>query len=522
MKVAATNSTPVILDVGTHSVKIGQAGSDAPQLFHPSAYGLPAGSREGQEMLIGELDSRSNQHARKLSALGISPTHRSMLKHCPSAVSLLCDGGRGSASQNWVRSAGFFPLDPLTKIDKTDLVEICSYDHATKTHNLDLDGILLLVDEVLGADRPDTPPVVVPEPTEHDAGFRHRMVELLYEGCASPALFLQKRASLSMYAAAYVSGVCLDVGASHSSSCAVVEGYVAPHSVRTSAMGGDLMCRATLEHIQLENDSVELWPGGTTSALPPLYRYAPDGTIPLPLVTPSYAQWSMKTVCEGLVASRLAFAPPIVEDDSGPESYQLPDGSEISFDADMCQALPTLHFVPNNWTEEYPWLQDFRHVCGADDLVWGTVGSLSQADKAASASRVLVCGGASMLPGFVPSLLSFVSAYQHRAADDGEEDVFSGLQPSTLPPGAVKGCRKWRTVYNHSASPEVVLQAIESTINVPNTWRVIASEDWVTRQFSSYIGGSLLGCLGVFSRQMAVPISTYFETGAEGLCARYF
>ena len=308
----------VILDVGTHSVKIGQAGSDAPQLFHPSAYGLPAGSREGQEMLIGELDSRSNQHARKLSALGISPTHRSMLKHCPSAVSLLCDGGRGSASQNWVRSAGFFPLDPLTKIDKTDLVEICSYDHATKTHNLDLDGILLLVDEVLGADRPDTPPVVVPEPTEHDAGFRHRMVELLYEGCASPALFLQKRASLSMYAAAYVSGVCLDVGASHSSSCAVVEGYVAPHSVRTSAMGGDLMCRATLEHIQLENDSVELWPGGTTSALPPLYRYAPDGTIPLPLVTPSYAQWSMKTVCEGLVASRLAFAPPIVEDDSGP------------------------------------------------------------------------------------------------------------------------------------------------------------------------------------------------------------
>lgn len=194
----------------------------------------------------------------------------------------------------------------------------------------------------------------------------------------------------------------------------------------------------------------------------------------------------------------------------------------MEIDVDSCQALPTLHFVPTQWTEEFPWLTDLPGIAGADDIVWDTLASLSNSDKQAAATHTLVCGGGSLIPGYVPTLHSFLNAKQQRAIDADEADAFGGLVPSYIAPGAVKGSKKWKAVYQQSASSGVVLQAIESAINSQNTWRVVASEDWVSRQFASYIGGSLLGCLGVFGRQMAVPISTYFEMGAEALCARFF
>lgn len=68
-------------------------------------------------------------------------------------------------------------------------------------------------------------------------------------------------------------------------------------------------------------------------ALPPLYRYSPQGIVSLPLVTPSYVRWSSNALAEGIAASRLAFAPPIVDESDGPPRkhilYLVPLSSSV-------------------------------------------------------------------------------------------------------------------------------------------------------------------------------------------------
>lgn len=187
------------------------------------------------------------------------------------------------------------------------------------------------------------------EPNHNGRAERERLVELLFEKCNLPAVYLARSAVLSAYANGRTTGVVLDVGHACTTAVPVVEGALARGKAVRTAIGGRAVGEAL--RTQLAQRDIRLRPLWSYRSR---VRRSDDGETVLsrsfaevatPRVTPSFYNFAVARqldelkagVCHVHESSGRAIAVP-------PAIYELPDGQTVELAADKFAAAESTLF----------------------------------------------------------------------------------------------------------------------------------------------------------------------------------
>ena len=193
-------SIPIVMDVGSHQLRLGFAGSENPELVMPCLVGTPKHPRvmlQSSEDFIG-ASALQNRGLLKLE----SPVDRGVV-------------------QNWPA----------------------------------MEKLLAMSFQKLGAKR-DENPVLVTEPVLNPRRHRERLAESLFETFQVPALYVSLQPPLALYASGRTSGLVLDVGEGLTQAMPVYNGFMMPHAVVRSDLAGKDVTEALL--FQLRRSGLSL------------------------------------------------------------------------------------------------------------------------------------------------------------------------------------------------------------------------------------------------------------------------
>ncbi|GFE53585.1 actin, putative [Babesia ovis] len=201
---------PFVVDFGTVNVKIGRVGEKIPSFVAPPLFGQPS-------LQNGQSD--------------------------------ICDFSGGSPN-SWLDYA-VFPLNPKEKHDNTIPIAALTYENGAFKLNHDMaDKLLESATSSKGVDDlMEGGTVIATEPSLHTPEFRKVLAEVLVEGQRVNKFYMCKRAALTCYASARGSGIVVDVGGSCSSVSVVSEGYVIQEAIKEEPMGGSLLDRIFLAYL---------------------------------------------------------------------------------------------------------------------------------------------------------------------------------------------------------------------------------------------------------------------------------
>ncbi|KAK0429192.1 hypothetical protein QR680_011243 [Steinernema hermaphroditum] len=300
------------------------------------------------------------------------------------------------------------------------------------------------------------------EPAWNTKECREKLTELMFEKYNVPAFYVVKNAVLTVFASGRTSGLVLDSGASQTSAVPVYDGYCINHAVVHSPMGGDVVVDQCFDMLRRYNIDVV-----------PTYKIASKSEVNendapiwtpkknLPQVTESYDRYMKKRVVEDLAASVLQISDAPIDIDHAeklPSSpYCFPCGLKKEFHADRVKA-PEGIFDLSYLTCRTPEMKS--QLLSVAQVASMSAGMCDIDIRPSLFSSVMVTGGNSYLMGFTERL-------NHDLA--------------------------------HKCPPTIKL-------------RVTSSPTLMERRFSAWIGGSIVGSLGMF-QQMWISKQEYGETG---------
>ncbi|XP_026192984.1 actin-related protein 4 [Cyclospora cayetanensis] len=427
-------ATPLVVDLGCHSLKAGAAGEALPRVVTRSVVGVAA---------VNESSLCSSSSS---AASAASPSSSGQPPAAAAAAAAASAAGEPLILQQL--------LNPLEKTDHVEVLPVLDYK-ATRLNSpgtyvphsavrLACWGCLLQQHGLLHAlaGRRLLPPCascvyqgcnwgapnagyalgsergfLFAEPNITNHQVRETFAEIAFELLQAPEVLLVRKAALAAFGCARTSAVVCDMGHSNTSVAAVQEGFVLQRLQQEIPLG--CMQLLSLTRHLLQQHHIPITPG-----------YAVVQVASCPHVTKSFQSFGEQHVLEG--------------------PYILPDGTPLppAVTAAIETAIPDALFCPS-----------LRDVLGA----------------------LVVAGGGSQFPGLVKKLKAEVA--QMGASTNGGRTQSS------------------------------------SSSNANGTLRLVCSRGAVERHMASWIGGSIVGCLGTFS-QLAITRSDYQEFGPRGCVDR--
>ncbi|KAL8273363.1 hypothetical protein Esti_002695 [Eimeria stiedai] len=214
-------STPLVIDIGSHSLKAGVSGEALPRLVAPSVVGVAAvwGLSEGPAAAAAE----------------------------PVLLQQL--------------------LNPLEKADHVEVMRVMPYKasriDAPGTYAPHAAGLERLLEEALGPRCLDTAgsprSFLFAEPNLPCPKYRDIIAELAFESFQASEVMLVRKAALAAFGCARTSGLVCDVGHSSSSVAAVQEGFLLQRMHQEVPLGGEHLIAVTRKLLQQHN--IPITPG---------------------------------------------------------------------------------------------------------------------------------------------------------------------------------------------------------------------------------------------------------------------
>ena len=148
--------------------------------------------------------------------------------------------------------------------------------------------------------QPRDTPLLITESATATATNRCHTAELVFEGLGSPALCVARTPELAAIAAGRVTSVVLEMGAYHSTSSAVVDGTMQPHSVQTSKLSAGNLARLLEQQLTSKGTVLEAaccvpgarppTLGGAAGSSRQLPNVPARSTVSRPPLTPAYSE----------------------------------------------------------------------------------------------------------------------------------------------------------------------------------------------------------------------------------------
>lgn len=182
---------PIVVDLGSSSIKAGFAGEDKPSIVVRSVVGRP-------------------KHPRVMAGGAL---HESNYFVGPKAIE-----HRGALSLTQVVSHG-----SVTSWSDLELLWNSLFDNSQPSY--------------LQAKQSEHP-LLLAEPTLTPRAQRERVAQMLFEQIHVPALYISPSSPLSLYATGRTTGLVLDSGEGVTHATPIYEGFVVPHATLRSEFGG--------------------------------------------------------------------------------------------------------------------------------------------------------------------------------------------------------------------------------------------------------------------------------------------
>ena len=428
----------VVVDVGADTTKAGYAGEDSPKTVFSSAVGVLAGEDGGKQYTVDEL------HAPKPGLDVVSPYTDGVITSWDGYEQVRThEAGHAraltaAAAQIWAHAL-------------TRRLRITSMEH----------------------------PLMIAEPLTTTRQAREKLVELIFEKHAPPALFLAKNSVLSSFAVGRPTSLVIDCSASGTTVSAVHDGYALTKAMHRSPLGGaaltDLMLRT------LGTSGVDVRPRYSFKRVATAsgdFNVTPVNT---PGVTASFALHKRGEIAADIKESCCRLLDTTFHEQEATAApsapYELPDGKPIEVGVERYK-LPELLFNPS-LLGSFP---------SGMDVSPGTAGSLVAELGAASA--------AGTLKGIPAAVLDVVN----RCDVDIRREMFGGV--------VLTGAGSLFPNLKERLERELG-EAAPATVKL----KVLASASTPERKYSVWLGGSILASLGSF-QQLWMSKAEYEEHGA--------
>jgi hypothetical protein len=408
-------------------------------------------------------------------------------------------------------------------------------------------------------------PLIVVEPSFSLTPQRERQAELLFEGWGAPFLFMARAPLCQAFSVGRASALVLDIGASAARATPVVEGYVLQKGRLVSEVGGNAVCAALHEALAASGQLGEqgLQPravavrvgggggargagggGGGGASAPAAGMDAEEGSKGgggggvgfAPLSTGRAAGWVRRPTAD--LVSRSLYAALSLEvledvkacalhvaeigyDPSRPPaetSYELPDGTPLRLGA-LREQIPELHFRIEA-AEGVKHLQAARQHAGWNALQHAELLGPKRGNAPFPLQHLVQQALLACQPSVRRDLCHHSACPRARPPR-----TCTPTHPPTHPP----------TYPPIRTPPAVVLTGGGSLLSglhkrlhwetltlVPAAFKpriLVASP--LERQFSAWVGGSILGSLGTF-QQLWVSKSEYDDLGPSAVVDRCF
>ncbi|GLE04517.1 hypothetical protein PINS_up013472 [Pythium insidiosum] len=294
-----------------------------------------------------------------------------------------------------------------------------------------------------------------------------KYMELMFERMGVPCFYRAKDAVLDAFAFGRSSALIVEIGAGSSRVVPVVDGYVLQRPVQHSVIGGDHLSEH-LERLVRQRHAADVQPrccftrkvnaNGKLEISP-----RPDAIASMPA---SFRKYMTAELFHDMRHVACVASPAALSEEQleavAPEDrvrYELPDGHVLTLGRERYEIAERLLHPTATKAPETPELK------GLPQMIYDAVHQCDADLRRDMLGNVILCGGGSLLPGLTERLHS---------------------ELSTLVPSAFK----------------LRFTAVTS----------------IERQFSCFIGGSVLASLGSF-QQLWVSRHEYDEVGAARLCA---
>ena len=198
---AGDDVSSVVVDVGTHTTRLGYAGEDQPQSISTSQIGILVDKDERKETRI--ISEPKIDFERK-----------------------------------------HFEVEPILNSDgfATDFDKYQEYLESKLTENLQL-----TMNET---------PILFTEPNEHNKDFRLKLTEIMFEKCNVPCMFIWKNAVLTSFSCGKSTWLVLDSGHNTTYVAPVFEGYILHNSTLKYKIGGNYVTNKLQEYLNSKNIQV--------------------------------------------------------------------------------------------------------------------------------------------------------------------------------------------------------------------------------------------------------------------------
>jgi len=555
-------SPPLILDVGSHSIRMGFSGSAEPRMVYPNAVSILSDTHLKHFSHRDTLESESTEKLRRFedNRKSYLLTHHDIdSKNINSVLQRKRLKDQSRKSRTRFRTFGEFPVDPLAKLDDVELDEVLSCRNAggCPTYSVNMDCLGLIGDNLWGLDAVVVPDIIFLEPSPAQMKLKAQYIETAFELWLAPSCLSAPSQIFQAAGAATPTSMIVDVGHSHVTSCLVVDGYIHPSTVSTSCDAMKSLDTSMLKALEEANGIDKLKPlssffqhGGV-----PLDLLSMDGNAktsfdshPLPFATATVLDWQRNLLVQ-IIRESFADDSCVAKDMN---NYVLPDGTLINTDGTiysnmsnyLCgnKALPkklSQKNIPSNATSgkgtgnnKFMTIKEvvnvtaeaiYKLVDGKNSNVRGKKKNTGHTEKSSTIvggavtapNKVTLSGGGTLLHGFDTAMNDLLTKY-------GTEVMGSiGLKGE----GSVQYSHKskqnarslWESVQENPTCTNTLLNALnlrseEATTQAPV--QIIAGTSPQDRIFLGYRGASMIGSVGSFG-SLTNTLEDYLEKGLE-------
>eukprot|EP01134_Creolimax_fragrantissima_P003897 CFRG3897T1 len=317
-------------------------------------------------------------------------------------------------------------------------------------------------------------PVLIGDEAWSQRDQREKLTEVLFEKYGTPAYFLGKKPVLSAFANGRSNALVFDMGLSGGSVVPVYEGYAVQKGITRTKLSANLLMNTYQSY--LESSSIAVVPKFLVAkrgdSKTKVFNYKLKETEG---VTPSYKQYKIREELRDF-HEHISQVSDTQFDDSALQHiptvpYEFSTGYEANIGATRFQT-PGILFNPKSCQpttgRNLIDLNDSKYNLGISELIMQSVSKCDADIHSNLYNNIVITGGTTLIPGFVERLQNDLAA----------------VSPVGM---------KVRLVYTSGQE----------------------------RRHSSWIGGSILGCLGAF-QQMWISKQEYEESGksfVEKKCA---
>lgn len=354
----------IVIDMGSHTTRVGYAGEDMPKADFPSYAGVIEEFNEKTESMDTETATDIVKSSKKKR--------------------YLIDG----MSQRTPKPN--MEIQPFLK------------DGLVDDWNLYENVLQYVLGKHLKCDA-SKHPILMTEPVTNTKHKREKLCEIVFEKLDSPGFYLARNGVLSAFANNKTSGLVLDCGAYHTSAIPIHDGYVLNKAVVQSPIGGDFVlskCRQLLED-QLNIEVVPYYEVKSKEAVKAgeaakfLKREFKD-------LTETYKKFMIRDAMNDFSLNCLQVSDTTYNENEISVlpriSYEFPNGYNTDFGEERFKIPETL-FNPSIFKGILP-----SNYLSVVSLITNSINMCDAELRASFFSNIMVVGGNSLLTGFIERL----------------------------------------------------------------------------------------------------------------------